>query len=260
MPPVAVGSLLVDEQQMPNKPSMPYGLSSNEPIFRQGMDQLERGYPSFQEVVAEGARRVTAGQYGSGVSQGLVGRFALPHLAGGISAERAFLSPRPPITEPALLIPLGARLLAAEARTIIPSFVRGEVDAAFREGQDEVFEYGVESRLTRVLDSMTAEYGGLGVRAIGDVLASGAATDEVACEVLRHLGPMTDSQTRLDRLRILLQQLHHSTSPRRRYAAAVGLADMSVPDAIAALEMASRNDTNDDLRTRFRRLIDLLDR
>ena len=151
----------------------------------------------------------------------------------------------------------GGTFLLDDASGVFLSLLQSRVEIALWQGQQEVYEYGVESQLASALSSLIVEYGVLGVRATGRALASAAATDETACEILRHLGAMNDPRTRTDRIRILAQHLH-SASPRRRYAAAIGLADTNAPEAIALLRDAIQGEPMEELKRRFRRFIALL--
>jgi hypothetical protein len=135
--------------------------------------------------------------------------------------------------------------------------IGARVAMALLHAKDEIFEYGIESQLAQILSALIADYGVVAVSAIGDALASQVATDETASETLRHLGAANDAQTLGDRIRVLAQQLR-SESPRRRYAAAVGLADTNTPEAIDLLRKAIEHEPTEDLRNRFQRLITLL--
>ncbi len=128
---------------------------------------------------------------------------------------------------------------------------------ALRQAQEEIFEYGSESQLARTLSALIVAGGADGVHAIEDALVSSIATDETACETLRHLGALNHPQTRTARFRVLAHHLR-SESPRRRYAAAVGLADMNTPEALALLEAAIEQEPTEELKRRFRRFAALL--
>lgn len=135
--------------------------------------------------------------------------------------------------------------------------VQGRAEEMFLRAQDEVFDDGVESRLVREMGFLVRTYGVDAVRALGEVLTSALVNDEAACEALRHLGTIGDSRSQRERFRLLTQHLH-SESPRRRYAAAVGLADANAPEVLTVLEEAIAVEPLDELRQRFRRFSEWL--
>jgi len=132
------------------------------------------------------------------------------------------------------------------------------VESALERGESEVFEYGVESDVARTISRVIGEHGRAGLNAITTALNSALVGDEVGSEALRHLGGIDDQLTLDDRVRFLAHQLHTHASPRRRYAAAVALADTNASAAIKALEEAASRDSLEDLRKRFSRLLELL--
>src|SRR5262249_43823221 len=132
------------------------------------------------------------------------------------------------------------------------------VELALERGDSEIFEYGTESDVASEISRVITEHGSAGLNAITAALGSALVSDEVATEVLRSLGAIEDRRTRDDRIRFLAHQLHTHPSPRRRYAAAVALADINAPAALRALEQAADSDSVEDLRRRFHRLLQLL--
>jgi hypothetical protein len=127
-----------------------------------------------------------------------------------------------------------------------------------RGGENEVFESGTDSDLGHEVSEVIAGHGSAGLHAIATALGSSLVGDEVAAEVLRRLGIVNDPLTLKGRIRLLTNQLRTHASPRRRYASAVALADINTPDAIKALREAAERDSLDELKHRFRRLLELL--
>lgn len=169
-------------------------------------------------------------------------------------------------TRTAVLAPVPRTLLSSAAladamsASITPesSVLLKRVEAAFERGEIEVFEYGVESQLARTISLLISEHGPAGLNAITTVLRTLLVGDEVGSEVLRRLGNIDDRLTLDGRIRFLAHQLETHPSPRRRYAAAVALADINEPDAIKALQTAVHQETVVELKQRFRRLLQLL--
>ena len=85
------------------------------------------------------------------------------------------------------------------------------------------------------------------------ILRSPSLPDDMACEMLRDLSWLSGAR----RCRVLAAVLRTGV-PRRRYAAAVGLADLNTPAARAYLVEAVRQDPLALLRKRMQRLLDLL--
>jgi hypothetical protein len=154
------------------------------------------------------------------------------------------------------------QLLRPEAHSLLSTTTAETMSSAlaltaFQQGANEVFEYGSESKLARDLSALIVANGPAAVRGIQIALTSPTTTDETACEALRHLGALNDLRTRMDRLRLLAKHLR-SDSPRRRYAAALGLADMNTADAIELLRAAIEYEPLEELKARFRRFVTLL--
>jgi hypothetical protein len=144
-----------------------------------------------------------------------------------------------------------------EARRALWAPIGARLATALVHARDEIFEYDTRSQLAQTLSEVIGDYGSIAVSAIGEVLSAPMMTDETAAETLRHLGAMNDDRTSIDRIRVLARELR-SASPRRRYAAAVGLADMNAPNAIEILREAAINEPIEDLRRRFQRFVALL--
>lgn len=111
------------------------------------------------------------------------------------------------------------------------------VAQVFEDGADEVFEYGADSVLVRKLTAVIETYGDAAVSALEALFGSGSVNVEVAIEALRRMGAVQHPPTRKYRLSVLQNNLL-SQSARIRFGAALGVAAMNHPDAIAAIRQA----------------------
>ncbi len=113
--------------------------------------------------------------------------------------------------------------------------IQRHVEEAFVEAANEEFEEGAQSSFSRTLVSLIVTFGNDTLKAIEQLLDSPAVDPEVAGEALRQIGVVRHDDSKKYR-RVILEQQLRSPSPRRRYAAALGLAAMDDPGAISALE------------------------
>jgi hypothetical protein len=134
----------------------------------------------------------------------------------------------------------------SETKDLIPRFVSIIVNAA----ADESFEDGTNSNFSRTLDILIRSYGSTVIVALETIVCSEKSNAEVVGEALRWIGAARDEDTKAYR-RAVLQKHLRSLSPRIRYAAALGLAEMDDPGAIPALRNALEREIHEKIRCHF---------
>jgi hypothetical protein len=120
---------------------------------------------------------------------------------------------------------------------LIESVISFTLRSLMSNPQEEIFEDGMESELSRKLHAMIRGFGLPCVELLGEILMSNTINCEVASEVLRQVGLIEHPQTHSERLLLLTSALKFE-DPRLRDAASIGLASMDDPAALSALEAA----------------------
>lgn len=115
--------------------------------------------------------------------------------------------------------------------------IQRQVEETFLEAATEDFDDGVQSSFAGTLSALIVLFGNDALKAVEQLLDSPRVDPEVAGEALRQIGAMKHDVSQKYR-RVILEQELLSPSPRRRYAAALGLAAMDDPAAISAVEQA----------------------
>jgi HEAT repeat protein len=116
-----------------------------------------------------------------------------------------------------------------------------------REGKEESFQYGMDSKFSANLQAIVEQYGDKAVLELGHILKARQADSEVVEEALLQLGMIDDSATQRTRLSILEESLK-SDSVGRRDAAGLGIASMNDPSALPALRRALKRETSSRLK------------
>ena len=133
-----------------------------------------------------------------------------------------------------------------------------EVKKIFSESVEEVFADGMESTLSRSLHSMIRMNGHGAIGAIDRLLRSGQVNAEVAGEALRQVGIVDDPISHQRRLGLLLDYLE-SSDPRLRHAAAIGIAALDDPIAVASIRQALGRENSPTLKRNLQLVLDQLE-
>lgn len=120
---------------------------------------------------------------------------------------------------------------------LIESVISFSLRSLMSNPQEEIFEDGMESDLSRKLHAIIRGFGPPCVELLSELLMSNSINCEVASEVLRQVGLVKHPQTHSDRLFLLTSALKFE-DPRLRDATSIGLASMDDPAALPALEAA----------------------
>jgi HEAT repeat protein len=136
-------------------------------------------------------------------------------------------------------------------------WITRQVEQAFAQANEETFDDGAESNFERVLVRLVHVGGNEAVKAIERVLEAPTTPTEIAGEVLRRLGAMTDGRSKKYRMSILQRYLA-SPSSRLRYAAAVGLAAMDDATTISAIVEAMQTESNRDILRTLEQVLEQL--
>jgi hypothetical protein len=113
-------------------------------------------------------------------------------------------------------------------------FLQRQFYLAFAAAANEVFEDGIESQLTQILEQLLDAHGTVAVAMLEDLFFSSTVNPEVAVESLKWIGTVDHKESRSYRRR-LLERCLQSASARIRYAAALALAAMDDPISLPAL-------------------------
>jgi hypothetical protein len=125
--------------------------------------------------------------------------------------------------------------------------IRSALDRAFRDGSEEVFEYGMESSFSRTLDSLIRSYSNDAVVEVKRILTHTDISLDVKEECLLQLGAIEHNPTSQSRLSLLIDHLW-SEQVGVRDCAALGMASMDDPSAIHLIQHAVRVEKSDRLR------------
>ena len=134
---------------------------------------------------------------------------------------------------------------------------RSALDKAFRDGSEEVFEYGMESSFSRTLESLIKSYSNDAVVEVKRILTHTDISLDVKEECLRQLGAIKHSPTSQSRLSLLIDHLW-SEQVGVRDCAALGMASMDDPSAIHHIQHAVRIEKSDRLREDLQLVLDQL--
>jgi HEAT repeats len=118
-----------------------------------------------------------------------------------------------------------------------PIKIEEKLQSLFREGQEEIFEDGMDSEFSKNLLSFLNQYKIAGFDALTSIIISENVNPAMAAQALREIGHINDPVSHRQR-RWLLEQALTLPSARVRDGAALGLAFMDDPDAIPSLQDA----------------------
>ena len=135
--------------------------------------------------------------------------------------------------------------------------IRSILERAFREAAEEVFEYGMESRLSRTLGFLVQRYSNDAVAELDRALLQEDAVLEVREEALLQLGSIEHKPTQRSRLYLLIKHLK-SNLVSVRDSAALGIAAMDDPLAIPPLRHAVQVEPSGRLRKDLQLVLDQL--
>ncbi len=127
-----------------------------------------------------------------------------------------------------------------------PTEAERKTQAILLHAMDELFEDGVESKLSRDLELLVRECGVTAIDALRSIDAV-VVRPSVVAEALRTLGKIEDVATRDSRFAVLSHFLGHM-SPVIRNGALIGLSVMEDPRAIPYLQAALARERNADLK------------
>ena len=135
--------------------------------------------------------------------------------------------------------------------------IRSALVRVFRDGSEEVFEYGMESRFSRTLDSIVRSYSNDAMVEMESILAQADISLDVREECLLQLGAIEHNPTSQSRLSLLIDHLW-SEQVGVRDSAALGIASMDDPSAIHPLQHAVQVEKSDRLREDLQLVLDQL--
>ena len=136
-------------------------------------------------------------------------------------------------------------------------YIRSALGRAFRNGSEEAFEYGMESKFSGILDSLIRSYSNDAVVEVERILAQADISLNVREECLLQLGAIEHNPTSQSRLSLLIDHLW-SEQIGVRDCAALGIASMDDPSAIHPLQHAVRVEKSDRLRDDLQLVLDQL--
>ena len=153
--------------------------------------------------------------------------------------------------EPGFATASGTAVVLSDEATV-PSHpsdteARSKTQAILLQAMEEVFEDGVESRLSRDIESLIRECGIAAIDALRQIGVDDEARPSVIAEVLRTLGRFEDDATREARFKVLSHFLGHR-SPVVRNGAFIGLSETEDQRAVAAIRQALAQERNRDLK------------
>lgn len=112
--------------------------------------------------------------------------------------------------------------------------------------REEVFEDGRDSKLTRWLDSLLADYDYNAIAVLSVCLFHDGISNGVVSEVLRWIGRLNHPSSHRERLWLLMRCLSHF-SVQVRDSACLGLASLDDPAAIPAIREAIAREGSSEL-------------
>lgn len=123
----------------------------------------------------------------------------------------------------------------------------------------EEIEDGMTSALGAIITGSLEKYGGFAMEAVGSIISAEKVDPEIMSHVLRWLGRMKHPESFGSRLGLLRHSLL-SSSPVIRDGAALGLAALGSPLAVAALRAAIQREGLPELRKDLEQVLDRLER
>jgi hypothetical protein len=136
--------------------------------------------------------------------------------------------------------------------------IQRKTTALFEAAKDQYFEDGMESAFSNELVALIEKQGDAAVKAITHLIISEIVNVEVASEALRWLGRMDHVSTHHARLSLLERSLFSPSAPVRD-GAALGLAAMDDPHAIAYLKQAIQKEKYPALREDLKQVLTQLE-
>jgi len=136
--------------------------------------------------------------------------------------------------------------------------VERKVQALFEVAREEFFEDGIESQLSKGLESLVKKHGENAIEVLANLVINERINAEVAAETLRWLGRISHPSTYSSRLWLLERSLFCS-SARVRDGAALGLASLDDSTAIPYLIQAIGREKITELREDMRQVLSQLE-
>jgi len=124
------------------------------------------------------------------------------------------------------------------------------IKKALNNARHEIFESGKESSLGRFINRILILYGQTALNTICTSLSDNALSEDVIAEVIRSLGVVEDSFSKIYRFSAILPYLDHK-SPIVRDAAALAFADLGDKGAISYLKAAASREKFSAIRHSF---------
>jgi len=128
------------------------------------------------------------------------------------------------------------------------------LENAFRNSSDELFEGGMESNLSKVIESAILELGEEAVKSVDEIIRSEISNLPTKIEALRWIGLVEHSASRDFRTSILCKYLK-DPEIRIRDAALIGLSDLNESNALPPLKDAFENESSAMLKRNMRAVI-----
>jgi len=132
-------------------------------------------------------------------------------------------------------------------RANVDNSLQAQVTRAIRRARWDDFTDGMISRISEEIEGFVHKYHGAAVNAIESVLGAENIHREVAAEVLKTLGHVTDPETYQQRLALLMRFLG-APSTWVRDGALTGLSWFNDPASLPALRKAVQVETVEELR------------
>lgn len=143
--------------------------------------------------------------------------------------------------------PISATSIAAIVAEKDPDTVLARLESAFRNSSEERFEVGMESTLSKAIQSAVLESGEEAVNSIGEIIRSEISSLPSRLEALRWIGLVEHSATKDCRANILCKFLK-DPEVRIRDAALIGISDLNHADALPPLKDAFENEVSNMLK------------
>jgi len=124
------------------------------------------------------------------------------------------------------------------------------VKSALNSARHEIFESGIESTLGRFINRVLIQYGQIALNTICVSLSDSVLSEDVIVEVIKSLGAIEYSFSKIYRFRVILPYLNHK-SPIVRDAAALAFADLGDKGAISYLRAAANRERFSAVRHSF---------
>lgn len=195
--------------------------------------------PSMPIGQAGGIRFATQGQSGVFTIIGITGTILI-----NLRSETVIASPQ---IESILTGNYDAIIEASTMPSPQSEAIGQAVEALFDAGAEEFFEDGTESGFSKGLTSIILSHGNAAIDVLSDIILGSRVNPDVASEALRSLGRIEQPPTHRNRLGVLARALQ-SSDPQVRYGAALGLASMDDPQAIAFLARAIEGESIEPIR------------